>query len=100
MHGGARGSGGQPGNRNAWRHGLFDRVAKAENRRHQALLRTARALLHRVEEQGRGRPLTAPPIGHPIWGQQQPSATNPGVHGLECHLSPPDPLNPLAIGRG
>ena len=89
MHGGARGSGGQPGNRNAWRHGLYDRAAKAENRRHQALLRSARALLHRIEAQRCGGPLGAPADGGHIFGGVQPPATNPGVHGLVCQVSSP-----------
>ena len=85
MHGGARGSGGQPGNRNAWRHGLYDRHAKAENRRHQALLRYARSLLRLVAAERRR-----------ILGRQTPRTTNPGVHGLVCQVSPCKPLCPAS----
>jgi hypothetical protein len=49
MHGGAKGSGGQPGNRNAWRHGARSACALALRRRVRELLRGAREL---VEEGG------------------------------------------------
>ena len=38
MHGGARGSGAQRGNRNAWKHGIYGRAAAAERRWVNALL--------------------------------------------------------------
>ena len=63
MHGGARGSGGQAGNRNARKHGRYDREAKAANRRHQGLLGSARALLRLLDAEARGRPLDSPATG-------------------------------------
>jgi len=48
MHGGAAGSGGQKGNRNARRHGLFTREAIAERKQIQDLLGEARKLLRQV----------------------------------------------------
>ncbi len=39
LHGGAKGSGAQPGNANARRHGFYGAAAKAERRRLRALLR-------------------------------------------------------------
>jgi hypothetical protein len=45
MHGGAPGIGGQPGNRNAWKHGEFSAEAKAQRRTVRALLQRLRANL-------------------------------------------------------
>jgi hypothetical protein len=45
MHGGAAGSGGQPGNRNALRHGHYTAGTIAERRALRALLRRARGLV-------------------------------------------------------
>jgi hypothetical protein len=45
MHGGAKGAGGQPGNRNALRHGARTAEAMARRREVRALLRRARELL-------------------------------------------------------
>ena len=45
MHGGAAGSGAPRGNRNALKHGLYTRTAKAEHRRAQELMRQSRKLL-------------------------------------------------------
>ena len=42
MHGGAEGSGGQPGNRNAFRHGRYTAEAIARRREVAALLRACR----------------------------------------------------------
>jgi hypothetical protein len=42
MHGGAEGSGGPPGNRNAWRHGRYTAEAIARRREVAALLRACR----------------------------------------------------------
>ena len=48
MHGGAKGSGGQPGNRNAWKHGARSAEALALRRRVNELLREARGLIEEV----------------------------------------------------
>jgi ribosomal protein L19E len=45
MHGGAKGSGGQKGNRNARRHGLFTSDAIAEHRQIRNLLDETRKLM-------------------------------------------------------
>lgn len=45
MHGGAAGSGAPRGNRNALKHGVYTREAKAERRRTRELLRQSRKLL-------------------------------------------------------
>ncbi|MDO9295374.1 HGGxSTG domain-containing protein [Bradyrhizobium sp.] len=45
MHGGGRGSGGQKGNRNARRHGLFTSDAIAERRQIRDLLGETRKLM-------------------------------------------------------
>ena len=42
MHGGAEGSGGQPGNRNAFKHGRYSAEAIAQRREVAALLRACR----------------------------------------------------------
>jgi hypothetical protein len=49
MHGGAHGSGAQPGNRNALRHGLYSREAIALRRMVSELVRTARETVVKVE---------------------------------------------------
>jgi glucans biosynthesis protein len=46
MHGGAAGSGGPRGNKNALKQGLFTREAIDEHRQAQALIRQSRKLLH------------------------------------------------------
>jgi hypothetical protein len=43
MHGGADGIGGQPGNRNALKHGEYTAEAKAQRREARAWLRRLRA---------------------------------------------------------
>ena len=43
MHGGAPGSGGQPGNRNAWRHGEYSSERRTELSRLRTLLAALRA---------------------------------------------------------
>ncbi len=48
MHGGARGSGAQPGNRNALEHGHYSAEAIAERRQLRELLRQARELMDSV----------------------------------------------------
>ena len=45
MHGGAKGSGGQVGNRNALKHGHYTAEAVAERREVRALIRRARELM-------------------------------------------------------
>lgn len=40
MHGGAKGSGGQLGNKNAWKHGLYTEELKGERIAARQLLRT------------------------------------------------------------
>ena len=50
MHGGAKGSGAPPGNRNAWKHGRYSAAAIAQRREVRALLRQAKALLGEVRE--------------------------------------------------
>ena len=50
MHGGAKGSGGQPGNGNALRHGYYTAGAIAERRALRALLRRARELVEDLRE--------------------------------------------------
>ena len=42
MHGGADGIGGQPGNRNAWKHGHYTAEAIAQRREVAALIRACR----------------------------------------------------------
>ena len=49
MHGGAAGSGGQPGNRNALRHGHYTAGAIAERRALRALLRQVRGLVEDLQ---------------------------------------------------
>ena len=48
MHGGAPGSGAQPGNTNALKHGRYTAEAIAEHRALMALLRAANQQLDRV----------------------------------------------------
>lgn len=48
LHGGAEGSGGQPGNRNARKHGFYTKEAIAERRRLRALIRAMEAGLDGV----------------------------------------------------
>ncbi len=45
LHGGAPGSGAQPGNRNARKHGFYTKQAIAERRRLRALIRAMEASL-------------------------------------------------------
>ncbi len=45
LHGGAPGSGAQPGNRNARKHGFYTRAAIVERRRLRSLLRVMEARL-------------------------------------------------------
>jgi hypothetical protein len=45
MHGGADGIGGQPGNRNAWKHGRYTAEAVARRREVAALIRACREQL-------------------------------------------------------
>lgn len=45
MHGGAKGSGAQPGNRNAWKHGHRSAAVQVELRQMRALAKAARALI-------------------------------------------------------
>jgi hypothetical protein len=49
MHGGALGSGGQSGNRNALKHGRYTAEAMALQRHVRGLLRAARELTQAVE---------------------------------------------------
>jgi hypothetical protein len=49
MHGGAPGSGAPPGNKNAFKHGLYTRDAIAQRRQVRQLIRQSRALLLKVE---------------------------------------------------
>jgi glucans biosynthesis protein len=49
MHGGAPGSGGQPGNRNARKHGFYGAEAEAERSRLRALIRAMEASLKGLE---------------------------------------------------
>jgi hypothetical protein len=49
MHGGARGSGAQPGNRNALKHGRYQAEWPAHRRYLRALLREARGLIEKLE---------------------------------------------------
>ncbi len=51
MHGGARGSGGQPGNRNAWKHGGYSAEALAERRYFRELLAVSLRTLAEAEEE-------------------------------------------------
>jgi glucans biosynthesis protein len=48
LHGGAPGSGGQPGNRNAHKHGFYGKEAIAERRRLRVLIRALEAGLEGV----------------------------------------------------
>jgi hypothetical protein len=50
MHGGAAGSGGKPGNRNALRHGRHTAEALALRRSVRGLLRGARELVEEMTE--------------------------------------------------
>ena len=50
MHGGAKGSGAPPGNRNAFKHGLYTREAIAERRELNQMLREMREELREFEE--------------------------------------------------
>jgi len=45
MHGGAPGSGAPKGNRNALKHGLYTKEARAERRRSRELIRESRRLM-------------------------------------------------------
>lgn len=45
MHGGAKGSGAQPGNRNAWKHGQRSAAVQTELRQMRDLMKAARALI-------------------------------------------------------
>jgi len=45
MHGGAKGSGAQLGNRNAWKHGQRSAGVQAELRKMRAMVKAAQALI-------------------------------------------------------
>ena len=45
MHGGAAGSGAQPGNRNAFKHGAYSAEAVRERRKLQALIEDTKAMI-------------------------------------------------------
>ena len=47
------GSGGQPGNRNAWQHGEYSAAAKADRRAVRALIAELRADAERLVDGGR-----------------------------------------------
>jgi hypothetical protein len=49
MHGGAPGSGAPPGNKNAFKHGLYTHEAIAQRRQLQDLLRKPRKLLTHIK---------------------------------------------------
>jgi hypothetical protein len=49
LHGGAKGSGAQPGNQNALKHGRYSPESFALRRSIRALLREARELIDEVE---------------------------------------------------
>jgi hypothetical protein len=49
MHGGTKGSGAPPGNRNALKHGLHTREAIAERRAMRQLIRGARRFLRDID---------------------------------------------------
>jgi len=49
QHGGARGSGGQAGNRNALKHGAYTREALAESRAINAFIRECLATMREIE---------------------------------------------------
>lgn len=48
IHGGAKGSGGQKGNQNAFKHGKYSEEYLARRKETKELLRDARALLGRI----------------------------------------------------
>lgn len=48
MHGGARGSGAPRGNRNALKHGMYTRAAKAEAERLRDFIRDAEQMLEEI----------------------------------------------------
>lgn len=58
MHGGASGSGGQPGNTNAWKHGFYSRGAMMERKRLAAEIRLIRRALKEMKAMGRDVPST------------------------------------------
>jgi glucans biosynthesis protein len=49
MHGGAKGSGAPPGNRNAVKHGFYTRRAMEERKMLSTLLRDCKELLGEIE---------------------------------------------------
>ena len=49
MHGGAKGSGAPPGNRNAMKHGLYTRLAIEERKMLNRLIRDSKKLLEEIE---------------------------------------------------
>jgi uncharacterized protein YjcR len=49
MHGGAPGSGAPRGNKNAVKHGLYTKEAKAQRRQISELMRQSRELLLKIE---------------------------------------------------
>jgi glucans biosynthesis protein len=49
MHGGAAGSGAPRGNKNAIKHGLYTKEAKAQRRQISELMRQSRKLLLEIE---------------------------------------------------
>ena len=50
MHGGAKGSGAPPGNRNALKHGEYTRQAIEERRQLRAMIREMQRALEEIEE--------------------------------------------------
>ncbi len=54
MHGGGEGSGAQPGNRNALKHGFYTAGAEAERRRLRALIKLWEKTLAEVARAGAG----------------------------------------------
>lgn len=48
MHGGAAGSGAPMGNKNAWKHGLYEAETREVLRRLRALLRDAKEMIEQV----------------------------------------------------
>jgi hypothetical protein len=85
MHGGAHGSGAQPGNRNALKHGQYTAAAVSRRRELRALLRAVRELVERSD------PSTSVPQGDSQTKKAPPMRAGPGFVGDAVAATRPQP---------
>ena len=96
MHGGARGSGARPGNRNALKHGFYGAEAVAERRRIRALMADLETQLASLEE-GAGGQRTGGSVGGNVVGRE---ALGGMFSGGETGTMPGSPGSVIARGLG